>query len=623
MSFAEDIRTHLAVNVVTIDGLHYFRIFVNGVMDREFLYSYDDNFVSGTPHIVIGNTSSDIDIFGIRCYRTALSTGDVMQDYKAAMPTVAEKVVFNEANDILGDDGSISFTKAREKYNVLLLTGHVAKYGDDNKGKTNGNSLYIKIQGDPSHSGTLTNLENSGQGTTAMTYYDWNQQQKITDTTEWIPDGENTGEVVSGYAIQSGEALAKKLCGKINFASSMQSHKLGLTWIYNDLFKRLVANGVISEPSQMTLQPSARNAVYEKPFLFFSRDTETSPIVFRYLMTWGAGKGDKPTFGYNKNTTADMLMVEGANNDRPLALFRMPWTDAVTYDPDEEAWMYAGQKQLNFGFGTTSKDSSNKEYPSSTNAINAMKAFFNFAYLHNPQISHFYQNGHGDLTHLKDTDPDHSKLWWVTEAESGSAVYDLYRYDDLAIDCVEAGVNGETLNLRTEYVNYGGTTTWTPGPWATINSMARAQRIAHFRANASTYVHVDDALYHSCFVKFFAATDNRAKNTYYYTDPQTLKVRFMQDDLDTTLKTNNVGQNRKPYYVEEHDKNAGDEFYWQGESSGFYNALEEAFEVEMRSMMNNMMSGMAQMGREWRRWEARSWDSLSNTFCQRRTTSLP
>ena len=109
-------------------------------------------------------------------------------------------------------------------------------------------------------------------------------------------------------------------------------------------------------------------------------------------------------------------------------------------------------------------------------------------------------------------------------------------------------------------------------------------------------MHVDDALYHSCFVKFFAGTDNRAKNTYYVTDPVTLKVRFWQDDLDTVIKTNNVGQNRKPYYVEEHDTNASGEYYWQGEESGFYNVLEEAFDTEMTSMMNNMLTGMAQLG---------------------------
>jgi len=45
---------------------------------------------------------------------------------------------------------------------------------------------------------------------------------------------------MKGYAIVDEEPLAKKLVGKVNFASSMQSHKLGLTWAYTDLYKEML-----------------------------------------------------------------------------------------------------------------------------------------------------------------------------------------------------------------------------------------------------------------------------------------------------------------------------------------------------------------------------------------------
>ena len=617
VSWAEDMRTRLTVNVISNynqTGLNLVRIFLNGIIEREFFYSLNDNFTASSGvGIEIGNTSSDIDIFGIRCYQTALSSAEVMQDYKASLGTATEKVTFNEANDIRGQSDSISWSKCLGKYNIIGHTGHLPKYGDANKGKTKNVSIDIRIVGDDAHSGTIDHLEGSGQGTTAMTYYDWNQQYKITDESVFTPVSGEPGEAGKGYAIQDGEYLAKKLVGKINFASSMQSHKLGLTWIYNDLFKHLVGKNVISKPSQMNEYPNARITVFEKPFLFFHRETESDEYVFKYLMTFGAGKGDKPTFGFNKNTTPDMLMIEGANNDRPLALFRIPWNDDVTYDPDEEAWMYNGQKQLNFGFGKTSTDANDKEYPSSTNALNAQIAFFNFVYLHHSRVTPFI----GTLTNLRESaTADKTKLYWVTQAESGSAQYDLYRWDELYNGgrgrWVDAGVTKtgdgvyEKLNLRTQYEtfcselrNAGETApaeTWTQGQWTVTNTKIINVRRAHFRKFANNHVHVDDALYHSCFVKFYAGTDNRAKNTYYYTDPVDLKIRFEQDDLDTMIKTNNVGQNRKPYYVEEHDKNAANEFYWQGEESGFYNLLEEAFEDEMTIMMRNMLTGMSEMG---------------------------
>ncbi len=607
VSWAEDMRTRITVNVVyNLGGLNLVRIFVNDVIEREFIYTTNDRFTDTNVQFSIGSTSADIDIFSIRCYKKALSTAEVMQDYKAGMVTAAEKVAFTEANDILDDNGNISWSKCLGKYNIIGHTGHLPKYGDENKGKTTGVSLRISMPDDPARSGTLTELESSGQGTTAMTYNDWNQQYKVTDNSVFTADDGTTTAAGTGYAIQAGEALAKKLCGKINFASSMQSHKLGLTWIFNDLFKQLVTNGVITRPGQMTQYPNARIAVLEKPFLFFHRETENDPWTFKYLMTFGAGKGDKPTFGFDKTTTPNFLMLEGANNDRPLALFKIPWNDDITYSPDDEAYMYNGQKQLNFGFGKTSKDANNKEYPSSTAAINAHKAHRNFVYLHYSRLNVF----NGTLSELKRSEAvDNTKFYWVTQDEvaTGSSRYDLFRYDVLTETWVDAGVEKlgagsyEKLNLRTQYEAFCEDinvtpSSWTAGQWTIINETIIAMRRQHYKAKASEYIDVNDALYEACSNKFHGGTDNRCKNTYDYTDPVTLKIRHMQDDLDTTIKTNNVGQNRKPYYVEEHDRNSAGDFYWQGEESGYYNLLEEAFETEMTTMMYNMMSAMAQLG---------------------------
>lgn len=601
VTWAEGVRTRLTVNVVYgLRGLNYVRIFINDRIEREFTYAVNDIFVGDDISMVLGNTTSDLDVFEVRVYRKALSTEEVMNDYKASLPTVAEKIAFADANDILGDNGAIDFNKAKEKYNVLGLTGHLAKYGDENKGKSTGNTLDIHRPGDTALSGKLTDLENSGQGTTAMTYFDWNQQQKTTEDSRFIPELDPSAAIQSsgGYQPATGEPLATKLNGKINFASSMQGHKMGLCKIYTEVFKRLVSMGVMSQPGQLARYPNARLAVYEEPYLFFHRETENDPWVFKYLMTWGAGKGDKNTFGFNKNTTPDMLMLEGANNDRPLALFRIPWNDDITYDASEEAYMYNGQKQLNFGFGTT--DSTTKA-PNSANALAAFRNFFNFCYLHHQRVSWFA----GTLTQLRlSEDVDRSRFYWVTQADAsyGSSQYDMYRFDEITGQWVDAGVaktgagTYEKLNARTQYEAFGGSTAWTQGQWETANNMLVAQRTAHFKTNAGTYMHVDDCLYHSCLVKFFAGTDNRAKNTYYYTDPVTCKIRHEQDDVDTIIKTNNVGQNRKPYYVEEHDTNAAGEFYWQGEESGYYNLLETAFEDEFTAMMNNVLSAMAAIG---------------------------
>lgn len=623
VSWSEGERTRLTINILyglnpdsdptRQNNYNFVRIFINDKIEREFFYTANDSFLAEDTQLVIGATGSDIDIFGIRCYQKALSTNEVMQDYVSGLSSNAEKIQWQSKNNILGDDDTISFTKAQAAgYNVLGHTGHLPKYGDQNKGKTKNVQLYIGIAREPKRSGTLTGLEGSGQGTTAMTYYDWNQQYKVGDTTTWIPDAEpeegDEGKYdfgTNGYAIEDGEAFAKKLVGKINFASSQQGHKLGLTWAFTDVYKDLVNRRIISEPGQMTLQSNARISVYEKPFLFFHRETESDPWTFKYLMTFGAGKGDKPTFGFDKKTTPNMMMVEGADNDVPLALFSIPWDDNVTYNPNDEAWVYANRKNINFGFGKT-VEVDGAEYPDNNAGLASIKAFFNFVYKHNVSIIRYYD---GTLEQLRNNvarpqqgvdgnaEPSRSNLYWVTDSANR---YELYRYDNTS-GWIPAGENGTSFNVRTVYEEYcadldKSPTTWTVGQWGVIAEVIKEQFIAHFRQTAPDYIHVDDALYHSCFVKLFAATDNRAKNTYYYSDPVTLKIRFMQDDLDTVIKTNNVGQNRKPYYVEEHDKSETGAYYWQGENNGFYNLIEDAFSSEFTAMMKNVLTSMASIG---------------------------
>ena len=614
VTWAEDRRTRLTFNVVyglNPDNdpqgtkLNYIRLFVNDTIEKEIEYLVNDRFIEAEDmQLLLGGEGADLTIYNIRCYEKALNTDDVMKDYRAGLSTTAEKDVWIAKNDILGDDNTIDMTKAiNAGYNVIGHTGHLPKYGDSNKGKTTGVKLMIHIDGEPEHSGVLDNLESTGQGTTAMTYYDWNQQYKISDTTVFTPEvGEPTAPG-TGYAVAEGEALAKKLVGKINFASSMQGHKMGITRLYDEVFKELVRTGNMSEPGQIALQDSARLTVLERPFLFFHRETEDDAWTFRYLMTFGAGKGDKPTFGFNKNTTPHMLMVEGADNDRTLALFNAPWNSEVTYNAEEEAWCIGNQKHINFGYGKTSVVN-DEEVPSDTDAITAMQNFWNFVYLHSRNISYYT----GTLAQLKAgaayaegiNVPSANVLYWITSSQdSESDRYDLYRFDVLTNDWEKAGLETNiTLNVRTQYESMCSdlgieADTWPVGQWAAINTKIQAVRTAHFKANADTYMHVDDVLYHDAIIKLVAGTDNRSKNTYYYTDPVTLKIRQFEDDLDTTIKTNNVGQQRKPYYVEEHDKNSAGEFYWQGESSGFYNLLEEAFADELKLMMRRILASMA------------------------------
>ena len=624
--WAEERRTRITVNIVyglnpdndpTGPRLNYARIFVNDTIEREFNYNANDSFIKDSDaKLVIGSTGADTRIYGMMVYTKALSTSDVQRDYRAGLATTQQKIDWMNKNDILGQSGEIDFEKAKNAgYNVLGHTGHLPKYGDENSGETKGQvSLLMYLHNDAEHSGTYTDLDNKGQGTTAMTYWDWNQQYKTTASTKFIDSNGVVHSNVVGFNFGGNIIPFPKGVGKINFASSMQGHKMGLTRAYDELFKQMVGDGYLSEPSQFGIWRNAGNAgeprltVYEKPFLFFHRETENDPWTFRYLMTFGSAKGDKPTFGFDKSLTSHMMMVEGADNDRQLALFACPWDDDVTYDAEKEAWYIGNVKQINFGFGKTSKVNG-EELPSDADALTALKNFFNFGYLHTLNIqcydateSHLQAGSPYAISSSGYTTPSTNTVYWVSQADpfTGSQKYDLFRYDTLRGEWRAAGMNGAVLNMRTQYEAFAeelsrSTDNWTGLAPAAITASAKVMRTAHFAANAEDYMHVDDGLFHQSFNLFFAGTDNRAKNTYYYVDPVTLKVRWMQDDLDTVLKTNNVGQQRKPYYVEIHDKNQYGEYYWQGEASGLYNLLEEAFSDRLTATMRHMMEAMAKI----------------------------
>jgi hypothetical protein len=61
----------------------------------------------------------------------------------------------------------------------------------------------------------------------------------------------------------------KKMVGKVNYASSMQSHKVGACKLFDDAYK--------SSPELTASLPSGgRKAVHEEPFMYFYLETELS-----------------------------------------------------------------------------------------------------------------------------------------------------------------------------------------------------------------------------------------------------------------------------------------------------------------------------------------------------------
>lgn len=589
----ENVRTHIALNIIYgINGTsqNYVRIFVNGIINREFEWSTEDEFVQfvngirTSQGIRIGSEWCDIDIYGIRIYNRSLSASDIRQDYMAALPTVNQKIAFRESNNILGDSNLINYAKTREKYNTIVVTGQIPSYTTGNIKTTT--DWEIHIVDDPAHSGVLTGLTTSGQGTSSRSYWKWNLQGKVESDSVFTDENGVAHPAGEGYALDDTVPLATKLVAKLNWASSQQSHKLGSCNLFTDLWRVCTGGSSITNTPGFT---DCRVSVKQKPFFLFVRNSPEEEPTFYGLYTFGPGKGDKPTFGYDKKKFPDYLMIEGCDNGEPLTNHRIPWNEDITIGGDEDELInYNGRKQWEIDMGNSE-------------SLDYFKDAFNFIYLCSPHIKPF----DGTLAQLQlttDAEANRQTLYWVTQATgTTSQRYDLYRYDELTGKWVDAGVAklGEGRYAR---LNLATTLGITPSGvvWDNINQQFINARVQKFVREAANYFKLNDAFFHQMFCKLIGASDNRAKNTYMYLAEHDggLKIHFAQDDLDTIFLTDNVGRKNKPYYVEEHDRDADGGTYWNGETNALYDLFELGFGENLRNMMKTMLSGMSNLAKD-------------------------
>lgn len=635
-------RTHISINVLhalkssptSANTISIVRVFVNNNINREFLFDSQTRgeFISAAGHggIVIGQDEADIDIYSIRCYRKALSADDIRNNYVSSLPTSAEKVEYRNKNNIL-QDGLVNYSLAKEKYNTLVWHGEETSHTSQSNQKGWLEINMLKADGTPDrdHSGTIckatAGLPEKGQGSTAKTYYYWNQQYDIkkaetyvvvngnvvTPATEETPGAVKDGWVDgngkfkgSYYILDDSAPKMEKAVLKINYASSMQSHKQGATEMYN-----LLHTAVVGKNSMQKEDSKARVAVLERPFLYFVQGANDAEPVFKGLGTFGSGKMDKKTWGYDSDKFPDFCMLEGADNNQPLTDMVVPWEDSkVTYDPGEESFMYNGKANMDFDAGKTNKvqeGGTEVEYPKTDTYLSYFKSAWNFLFMHNPRIMPYISaTGTGNYTtFVNDETTDKNIQYWMTATDNLANIYDVFRYDVVDKKWVNAGMPSNVSadgyavkNLRTIYPNaLSGTSA---GDWSGINAAFIKAIVSDTKEHIGEYFNVNSLKFHYAFVvHLIAGTDNCSKNTYYVLDPVTHLIEMHADDLDTIFKTDNSGYQTKPYYIDRmHPYTEGGVLvFTEGTNNVLCNLLELMYE-DTKELASTLKATLEAMG---------------------------
>ncbi len=487
MSWQENVRVHQVYNICynytlanpdTSRGtdqpatktISIIREYLDAKINKEYTFDPTESTeINAGGNIVLGQDGCILDIYCIRIYKDTNEKANVeptgvLKNRISVLPTGSERAELQEANDILSG-GLISLAKSvAAGYNCIVWHGLPVNKNNSNDTYRYGYAEIYRHNSDGTldraHSGILYGVRLKGQGTTAMGYPEWNVQHQEDKKTgaghdEYKYNDNGTlrqvfvdldgnvgfGGTKFGYKLESGDPLAKKLVGKVNYASSMQTHKMGACNLYNDLYAQIVTG------SMTDFANGERVTVKEEPFMYFVQRTEgndDSLKVFQGMMTYGPGKADKPTWGVSDaDLAAGDCILEGALNNNPLTDFRVPFVDtgAITYSVSNEAFMYAGIKNLNFDFGDTAdlhdgqgaweyvvQDAAeaSSEVPT-TAQVKLLQPVVNFLYLTNVSIKPWAGTLAELNTSAMDDDFDYKSAYWINGSGSGYNRFDLYR----------------------------------------------------------------------------------------------------------------------------------------------------------------------------------------------------
>lgn len=581
-------RTRLTLTILPAaygnPGFNLCILYINGRKNREFTYE-DNDYFAQPGAIVIGSEFADVDIYGIREYESGLTSQGVLTNYINWLSGTEEKARVIAFNDILDSNGSdIDFDNTKDQFNCLVFDRTIPSMLDQTQRI---GTLEVLFFDHPEWNVSISNVTAKGQGTSSMKYYLWNTRYQLDKTKSVITYADGTTGTKKWQMVPWVPA-GQKFTAKKNYASSMQSHKVGSVNSYEDLYREM---GLLNEAMLTEAYKDARVAVYQMPFVCFEKsvnDEGDTIYNFKGLYTFGPDKGDKYTFGYDTDLFPGMISIEGSDNSPLCTLFRVPWNPEksyIAYNEDEEAFQYNGANSWDFGAGET---------------VNISKFIpaYNIVYQCSPRLKPF----DGTLSELNARLADYKNQpyeYWIAKAGDANQ-YNVFYFEAAEGMFIPSDIGEGPINLVTQLVDkgYGLTSADLAGKTnEELNTLFVNARISKFRQDAPKYWHVQDTLTFMNNVEFNAGTDERAKNTYPYSFGQDdSKFRWRVDDADTRFDTTNRGLPDKSYSVETHDADETGASVWNGETNNFFNLMELAFAEEKVSNMKAMMTAMQTLG---------------------------
>lgn len=635
-NIADEETVHLLITIQNSfgsnSGYNLVTGYVNGCKNFQFSYTSGTIWANTYANAIFGCDSADLYLYMVRVYGRALSAAGAEGNWLNSMTTRSEKVLRKSIiQSVLAPSSrqiDYETIKNSGKYNFFVIEMTSGSSGIPTTSYPDGGRSNIEMHYGMDALGNsrshwdwkIYDVETKGQGTTSMNYWLWNIRFRIdkTDGTKkrlvsyygapTISAGRRvfdelepeSSKVVWFDGVNNHPAV-KRITAKINFASSMQSHKMGATRAYSLLHDTLEDGALLNEAQVIASnnhQAVPTVAVYQYPAFGFQKTVDSlghESYSFIGLFTIGPDKGDKPTFGFDL-VEDDLISMEGTDHTPQMAKFNVPWDEQTGYFVNSSGDGFLATKApqgtfvnaLEVGSAKTAdtkiasdslavlvesfKDAYDVVYDNSTlifpialddesfggeNAT-AESILANI----NANIETFQNKSYDGRLSYKDME------FWI-EGE-----YKLYHYEYESQSYVsgykENGEYNNPLDLRTDT---GVTNEELQGLMLEEqNELFRQVRRERFKNAAPTYWDMRELAFNYDFLLIFGATDNFAKNQYpYYMGG---KWRFRQDDLDTIEDIDNNGGQTKSPYIEFNDSVSGSPVF-AGSNSILWNLVNE------------------------------------------------
>ena len=626
------------------EGFNIVTGYINGV--KNFQFDYQSQWASSAATAIFGSDTADLYLYMVRAYRKPLSSSGAEDNWLNSLVTRDEKVEWRHFIDSVLDSREISYNKIKNdgKYNFFVIE-MTQGAGVPSKSYPDGGFSNIEMHYGAGENGQsrsswdwkIYGVETKGQGTTSMNYWKWNIRWRIDDKknsskkrqvayydTPVIESGARTfvefpasDSKTVWFDGNGNHPAVKRITAKINFASSMQGHKMGATRAYNILHDSLLGGAMRNEAqlrAQSQGKPMPTVAVYQYPAYGFQRITDSlgrETYTFIGLFTIGPDKGDKPTFGYDLVPENDLVTLEGTDHHHQMTRFTVPWDEQASYYVNADGDGFLGTKGDLNAVEVGNAGSADTSEPSQ--AMPVLEAKFKNAYdvVYNNSTLIFpialddstwggesaddvISNINAATSLFRDTQYNdrfaYSDLEFWIEGD-----YKLYHYEYESGKYVSGyksnGAYSSPLDLRVDT----GVSDSELGDLTLDeqNELFKQARRNRFAANAPLYWDTNELVFNYVFLIMIGATDNFAKNQYpYYMGG---KWRLRQDDLDTVFDIDNNGGQTKPFYIEFADTVGGSP-YFAGSSSILWNLVHESMWSDYTSG-GVSYSGILSMGR--------------------------